>query len=258
LVEAYVHWGAGAGTFAETRNEITSTIQHGATPVVTWMSDNPDGSSPAGVDLRSVAAGAADAYARTWADGLRSVRAPVFLRFDSEMNGNWMSYSPGFAGNGNTASDFVAAWRHLHDLFRAEGASNVSWVWSPNVEYPGSAPLRPLYPGDAYVDWVALDGYNWGTTHGHIWQSFSQVFDASIRAVEAATSRPLMIAETGSTEVGGDKAAWIADMFRQLAARHDVNGFIWFDLNKETDWRIASSRASAAAFAHGLAGFVTP
>lgn len=257
LVETYVHWGEWSA-FSYVRTGILATLQRGSTPVITWMSDDPSGGSQAVFDLRAIASGAWDLYARSWADGLRALRSPVMLRLDSEMNGNWMTYSPGFGGNGTTAADFVAAWRHLHDIFRAEGATNVSWVWSPNIEYPGSQPLRALYPGDSYVDWVALDGYNWGTTYGHVWQSFGEVFDSSIAAVERLTWRPFMIAETASAEAGGDKAAWITGMFSELASRRDIRGFIWFDLNKETDWRIASTPASAVAFRAGLGRLPTP
>jgi Glycosyl hydrolase family 26 len=258
LIETYVHWGGGWGAFAQLRGGIGATLQRGSTPVISWMSDDPTGASLTAYDLRGIAAGSWDAYARSWADGLRDLNTPILLRFDAEMNGNWMTYSPGFGGNGSTSADFVAAWRHLHDIFRTEGATKVSWVWSPNVQYPGSLPLRALYPGNAYVDWVALDGYNWGTTYGHVWQSFGQVFDPSIAAVEALTSRPLMIAETASAEAGGDKASWIAGMFSELANRRDIRGFIWFDLDKETDWRIASDPASASAFKAGLGRFTTP
>jgi beta-mannanase len=258
LIETYVHWGGGWSAFTQLRSGIAAAIAHGSTPVISWMSDDPSAAGQAAYDVRSIAGGSWDAYARSWADGLRALRSPVLLRLDSEMNGNWMTYSPGFGGNGTTAADFVAAWRHLHDIFRAAGATNVSWVWSPNVEYTGSQPLRPLYPGDAYVDWVALDGYNWGTTYGHVWQSFGQVFDSSIAAVERLTSRPFMIAETASAEAGGDKAAWITGMFAELASRRDIRGLIWFDLNKETDWRIASDPASAGAFRAGLGRLTTP
>ena len=258
LVETYVHWGGGWSAFSQLSGGIVATLQRGSTPVITWMSDDSSGGSQAGYDLRTIAAGAWDTYARSWADGLRALRSPVMLRLDSEMNGNWMTYAPGYGGNGTTSADYVAAWRHLHDIFRQERATNVSWVWSPNVQYPGSLPLGPLYPGDAYVDWVALDGYNWGTTFGHAWQSFGQVFDSSIAAVEALTSRPFMIAETASAEVGGDKATWISGMFAELAARHDIRGFIWFDLNKETNWRIASDPTSAAGFRAGLGRLATP
>lgn len=250
LVMVYAHWTGTWSTIADWLPDITLTLQNGSTPVITWMSDD--------VDLRSIAAGTSDAFVRSWADGIRSAGHTVLIRFDDEMNGNWMQYSPGYGGNGTTAADFVAAWRHVHDVFAAERATNARWIWAPNVENTGSAPLAPLYPGDAYVDWVALDGYNWGTTYGHVWQSFSSVFNASIKAVESLTRRPFMISEVASTEVGGDKAAWVSDMFKQLASRRDIHGFIWFDYDKETDWRIASSATSAAAFASGMATYSAP
>ena len=248
--ETYIHWGGGWGGFATQAPALQQDIAAGVTPVVTWMSDDPTVSDQSAYALRRIASGAWDAYALSWANGLRSLGSTVLLRFDSEMNGNWMSWSPGV--HGQTTADCVAAWRHLHNLFTAAGATNVRWVWSPNVEYTGSTPFSSLYPGDGYVDWVALDGYNWGNTNGHSWQSFSGVFDASLASLERLTSKPVMLAEVGSAEAGGDKAAWIADMFAQLAARPDIRAFIWFDLDKETDWRIASSPASAAAFVSGL------
>lgn len=250
FMENYVHWGGGWGAFSQQLPFVRASIAAGATPVVTWMSDDPTTSDQSAYDLSKIARGDLDAYVRSWADGLRGVGHQVFLRFDPEMNGNWENYAPG--RDGQSAADYVAAWRHLHAVFAAEGATNVRWLWSPNVQYPGSLPLPTLYPGDAYVDRVALDGYNWGTTNGHAWQTFSAVFDSSIAAVESITSRPLMLAEVGSAEMGGNKAAWIADMFTQLSRRPDIRAFIWFDLDKETDWRITSSAASAAAFSAGL------
>ena len=50
------------------------------------------------------------------------------------MNGNWFAWMEGV--NGNQPGEYVAAWRHVHDIFTAVGATNVSWVWCPNVD-PG-------------------------------------------------------------------------------------------------------------------------
>jgi beta-mannanase len=144
-------------------------------------------------------------------------------------------------------------WRHVHDVVAAAGATNVRWVWSPNVAFNGSAPLAPLYPGDAYVDRVGVDGYNWGTSDAaHTWQSFAGVFDTTLAQIAALTSRPLMLCEVASTESGGDKAAWITDFFATLAHRTDIAAFVWFDANKETDWRLDSSPRAREAFAAGL------
>ena len=242
----YESWGGQWSAFDAP--SVQTVLGHGATPVITWMSQNADGT--AGYSLADIAAGRYDAYARSWADGLRAVGGTVILRFDHEMNGNWYPWSPGVAGS--TALDYVAAWRHLHDLFVAEGATNVRWMWSPNVEFPGSATLAALYPGDAYVDLIGVDGYNWGDSPGHMWQSPSQVFTPTLAALEELSAKPLMIAEVGSSPNGGDKAAWITDFVAMVRADSRVRGFIWFDADKEQDWRIASSAQTLAAFSSAV------
>ena len=231
----------------------TSVTSRGAQPMITWEPwDNSKGSvnQPA-YRLSRITAGAYDAQIRRWATQVRAWNNPLYLRFGHEMNGNWYSWDEGV--NGNKAGDYVKAYRHVHDIFKSVGVTNVSWVWSPNVVYNGSTSLKGLYPGDAYVDWTALDGYNWGTTNGHSWQTFASVFNKSIAQVKATSNKPFMIGEVGSAAKGGNKAAWISDMFTQLALRPDIRAFIWFNYNKETDWRIQSQSVVATAFRNGLA-----
>jgi beta-mannanase len=171
------------------------------------------------------------------------------------MNGNWNPWSEGV--NGNVAGQFVAAWRHVHALFVAAGASNVVWMWNPMIDFAGSTPLAGLYPGDAYVDVVGLDGYNWGTsqTWSH-WQSPSQIFSATVATVRKLTTRPIVLCEVASSEVGGNKATWITGFFSYLKKTPAITGFVWFEFDKETDWRVESSAASLAAFVKGLSGLV--
>src|SRR5690242_20162185 len=84
-------------------------------------------------------------------------------------------------------------------IFTSLGVTNVTWVWSPNIDYSNSIPLREVYPGNAYVDWTAMDGYNWGNIGPHHWETFSQVFQQTYYDILGITSKPLMIAETAST-----------------------------------------------------------
>ncbi len=224
----------------------------GATPVVTLEPWDPT----AGVDqpayaLDTITNGAHDALLTAWASEAKAWGKPLWLRFGHEMNGNWYPWAEGV--NGNQAGDYVAAYRHVWSVFAGAGATNVRWVWNPNVVYPGSTGLGGLYPGDAYVDWVGIDGYNFGTSQSwSTWQSPTTVFDATFKAVRALTNKPIVIAETGSTEVGGSKARWIQDFFALLKANTDVKAFLWFNLNKETDWRIQSSVTAQSAFAAGV------
>jgi len=173
------------------------------------------------------------------------------------MNGNWFPWSE--QANGNAPGQYVAAWRHVHDIFAAAGATNATWVWCPFVE-GGDSPVRlsSLYPGDAYVDWTGLDGYNWGTNPAGPsgWSSFDQLFAGSYDAITAsvAPSKPMMIAEVGSSENGGDKAAWIRDALAQIPANYpQVRAMLWFDKFEDgMDWPIETSTTATSAFAEGV------
>ena len=167
-----------------------------------------------------------------------------------EMNGDWYPWGV----NNNTAADFVAAWRHLHKVFEEEGATKVKWVWSPNVRYGHEYPFADLYPGSSYVDWVALDGYNWGTDP-HLgqpeWQSFGDIFGATYNQLtNLAPGKPMMIAETASTEHGGNKANWIRKTFLEdIPDYAAIKSVIWFNQSDGPfDFRINSSTESRNAF----------
>ncbi len=205
----------------------------------------------ASIVLTGVVIGKYDSYIRQFATDAKTWGHPLYLRFAHEMNGNWYPWGTGNGNpNGNSPGDFVATWRHVHDIFTNVGATNVRWVWCVNVSGGGLTPYSQLYPGDGYVDWVALDGYNWGGNPGHTWQSLHDVFSASYQEVTALTSKPVMIAETGSAEEGGNKADWISQGLLNTMPQSfpRIQAVLWFDWNLEHDWRVNSSPASLAAF----------
>src|SRR5262249_53407451 len=155
---------------------------------------------------------------------------------------------------------FAPAWRHIVTTFRGEGATNVRWVWCP-FAHVGTRRTdeesRRYYPGDRYVDWIGMDGYNRGSARSWSrWRTFGQIFGPLYR--DYAGRKPLMICEVASTELGGDKSAWIRDMSAKLGGEFSrVRALVWFDANKETDWRIDSSVASLHAF-RSCAGGLAP
>lgn len=203
--------------------------------------------------LGEIIRGRHDGYIRRWARSMRKWGKPILLRFAHEMNGNWYPWAEGV--NGNTAGQYRTAWRHVHDIFRAERATNVNWVWAPNRAYLGSTGLGSLYPGDAYVEWVGINGFNRGSeTTPSSWLNFTSLFVPTLTHVrQLAPTKPIMIAETASTELGGDKAAWITDFFVQLKENPDVLAFVWFNYTKGPDFRIQSSPSAQGAFRAGIA-----
>ena len=235
--------------------DLNAVDARGATSLITWepwlWSGN--GANQPAFALDRITAGDYDTYIAQWGTALASWGKPVMLRFAHEMNGNWYPWAE--SANGNQAGDYVAAWRHVHDVVAATGASNVSWVWSPNIPYWGSTALSGLYPGASYVDVVSLDGYNWGTAVSwSSWTSPSALFGDGLTALRSlAPGKPIMISETASAEAGGSKANWNTALVSYLAAQSDVTALVWFHHNKEVDWRINSSTTSTNALAAALA-----
>ena len=110
--------------------QLEAIAARGSTPEITWEpwnALNPVRYQPK-YRLRNIVAGHFDPYIRAWANTLAAYERPV-RRFAQEMNGGWYPWSE--RSNGNRPHEFVRAWRHIHDIFRAAGATNVEWVWSP-------------------------------------------------------------------------------------------------------------------------------
>lgn len=200
--------------------------------------------------LQAIASGSHDRYIRDFAQALKPFAHKVYLRPMHEMNGFWYPWCG--TVNGNEPGLYRTAWRRIFTIFRDVGTT-VRWVWSP---YAASYPDTPAnsidayYPGDDCVDWLAMDGYNWGTARDWSrWQDFHDLFAPAYASLTALSSNPLMIAETASTECGGDKSRWIKEAFHAIHSHFQrVSVVVWFDVDKECDWRIASSPNSLRAF----------
>ena len=222
-----------------TKNEAPAQdLADGRIPLVNW--------EPAGVNFADIVSGKEDALIEARAVGAKALKAPFFLDFAAEMNGD-----EGTDWTGNDAALYIAAYRHIHDLFVAKGATNVVWVWAPNVTDVDGSNKHTLdyYPGDPYVDWTGVDGYNWGTSDKSFsWLSFHDVFK-DIYPILATKGKPILIGEMASDEVGGDKGKWIDGIVPTLKSDFPlIRAFVWFDIKKERAWQINSSPGSLAAY----------
>jgi hypothetical protein len=226
-----------------------SDLQSGKIPLITWEPWN----ASVGVPLDEIINGTHDAMIQSRAQAARAAGQRFFLRWGHEMNGNWYPWDGSHNGASSSATaKYIAAYRHIHDVFTNAGATNVLWVFCPNVDsVPGDAwnAWENYYPGDTYVDWMGLDGYNWGTVQtGSSFQSFASIVSRIYPGL-FAKGKPIMIPETASTEQGGDKAAWINGILPALQGSFPgIKAFSWFEMNKETDWRAESSTSSRQAF----------
>jgi beta-mannanase len=238
----------------------------GQVPMITWEPWNPsndanklrDPASQPGYRLSAIAAGRYDGYIRSWARQIKALGGPVMLRPMHEMNGNWYPWDG--TVNGNTPSQFVTVWRHVHDIFRQEGATNVTWVWSVNHESVPAGKANSYaayYPGSAYVDWTAISGFNWGTSgSGTRWHTFEFWYDTPLTYLKKL-KKPICVAEMASVEQGGSKPKWLIATYRSIRAIHQIKAVVYYDsLEKGSttqDWRIDTTAASLAAFKKAVA-----
>jgi hypothetical protein len=216
-------------------NEISNLRATGQTPMISWEPYQ---------SLSEIASGAYDSYLHEQAKLAKSWGSTLMIRFGHEMNGTWYAWS-------GSPESFVAAWRHVVSVFRADGVTNVKWVFSPNIQEGSKYPISPYFPGDEWVDYVGLDGYNWGTaTSWSHWESLQSVFATSYSVITQLSTKPVIITETSSSEAGGEKAAWIRDGFMSAIPQSfpRVTAVVWFNRTQEDDWRINSSQASLDAY----------
>lgn len=226
--------------------ELDQIAKRGALPMVSWEPWDADG-KPA--KLWAIARGRYDGYIRRSAEMAKAWGRPIMLRFAQEMNGSWAPWEQGHVGS--TPRSYILAWRHLVSVFRQVGADNVTWVWCPNIN-TGHLPFMQYYPGDSWVDWVGLDGFNWGGSIG--WRPFSEIFGGSYEELARRTDKPIVIAETGSGQTGGDKAAWVTSaLSRELPYFERVRAVVWYNAVDRSDFRIDSSPAALRAFRRGIA-----
>jgi mannan endo-1,4-beta-mannosidase len=208
-----------------------SAYAHGAIPFVQI--------DPAPATMASIAAGSHDAYIKSYADAVRSYRHPVIIGFAAEMNGDWDSWG----WKHTSPATWVAAWKHFVTVFRQQGASNVTWIWTVSQINNGTGPVQDWWPGSNYVTWIGIDGYYYRKN-----DTFATVFGKTIIQLRMFTGKPLLLSETAIGQ-GAGQVAKIPDLFGGVRENHML-GFVWFDRNQDggvykQDWQLTSPAAVA-------------
>jgi beta-mannanase len=236
--------------------------------VLTWCAEDRHGPY---LDPRynyaSIISGQYDAYISQWAQSAAAWGKPFYLRLFHEMNGNW--YPWGIHINGNTPALAIQAWQHVYKIFQSAGATNVKFLWEPTFHTPAYLidPLASFYPGDAYVDWLGVDGYNWGQ-YGleEFWNAFTsptELFQYTYNEMMSTVSsaKPVMLVETASAAgaASTDKAAWITQLQNDATLFPNLKAVGYYDGSSEDGlpdhaelplsfWRFDEDPYSLAAF----------
>jgi hypothetical protein len=233
-------WQPFARKFAE------QTRAAGALPMIQMI---PYGR---GVSMRQVVAGQYDGYLRTFAEQVRRYGHPVIIGFAPEPNGRW--YNWGWTHL--QPSVWIAAWRHVVNAFRQQGAHNVTWLWTINRTVNRTGLIHDWWPGKQYVTWVGIDGYYVLPS-----STFASTFTATLQTVKQLTTDPVLISETAvGRPYGGDVQAKITDLFAGVRQYH-LAGVVWFDACQHDGiahqcWRLEGHPGALAAFLRGVTGML--
>ncbi|MFB6154694.1 MAG: glycoside hydrolase family 26 protein [Haloferacaceae archaeon] len=252
---------------AAVAHQLTAAWDAGAVPLLTWepflgapsgpSADESSDGSPTPVTSR-IADGEVDALLDRWgallaawldADGDRR----LYFRPMHEMNGDWYPWG---VGSGATPEAYVAAWRRLRTAMRGAGVPDdrMRWVWCPNATDAGGAPATAFYPGDGAVDWVGVDGFNFGDSRAWSgWRWPEEVFGDALSRLRGLTDLPVAVPEVATSSVRGGghdpraKSRWIRRAFDVFDAR-DVALACWFNVDKETDWAVFGGARGTATY----------
>jgi endoglucanase len=259
-----LEWGAFAGQEASDLTEFESLVGKPvdiAAIFINWESDFPYefAANLASTDktllifweqdgfpLTQIINGNSDAYIEKFATAVSNYRGRVIIAPLHEMNGDWVTWG-GTVGS-NTPIKVVRTWQHIVKIFG--DVPNAKFAWTVNNVSEPDTPINSIsnyYPGDEYVDYVAVDGFNFGSP----WQSFAEVFDESLAQLRTF-HKPIYILSTATAE-DSRKSDWITDTFTTQLPKHpEVVGLVWFNENKEKDWRVNSNNAALSAFQTAL------
>lgn len=254
VISIYSAWGENT-EYKFPTNQVDAIIRVGSIPMITWEPwlekfSKEDFPNIKPIEERnshgmaSIANGDYDSYIKEWAIEAKKTGYPIYLRWGHEMND---TYRYPWGAQNNDPEEYVAAFRHVRDVFESVNAKNIIWVWSPHLSY---GRLNEYYPGSDYVDMVGTGALNFGTsTSWSNWWTFEQIFGNHYKTLESFY-KPIMIAEFGSLKPGGDRAKWFGDAFNRFQYKYPyVNVVVFFHISsdgtttyKNVDWYIKNDK----------------
>jgi hypothetical protein len=239
IVNHFYTYTEAVGTQGEVQD-----IAGGRTPMITWGATS----------TTRIKNGLEDSWIRAQAIRIRNLGAPVFLRYFHEPEGDYRNAMV------SSAADYIASWKRARQIFATAGATNVVWVFCTTAysfRVTTTRDPRTFYPGDAFVDWIGADGYNFAPVKpGAKWNSFTTVFNRWY-SWAALRPKPLMAAEYGVLEdpsIPGRKAAWYDDMRSVVKTNFPLLQAViaWSTANTKDgrvlNWNVDSSASALAAW----------
>lgn len=253
VIQFYLQWPRPSEHFEPLTPSLNAIANNGSVPCMTWEPMTVLNNKEEAIPYNDILEGVYDEYLTQVAKEIQEWNHPLIIRLAHEMN--LQRYHWGTSQNhfGEQSPEiYIRLFQYVVNFFKERNVKNILWAFCPNAD---SVPDKPwnkpasYYPGNESVDILGMDGYNWmmtpeiakarGENWTKPWLSFEQIFINLYKELKTiAPNKPIFVFETASVSRNGQKKSeWIQAAI-QTAKKWKLAGIIWFQANKEEDWRI--------------------
>lgn len=252
FIQFYLQWPNASEAYKPVISSLEAILRSRAIPVLTWEPMLIIQGKEETIPYEQILENKYLPYLTKMAHEIKEWKKPLIIRFAHEMNLKRYHWGTSQEQFGPSSPEiYVKMFRYMVETFRNLNVDNVLWAFCPNAN---SVPneqwnqAAKYYPGNDVVDILGMDGYNWamdskkakaqGKTWTSPWASFQQIFQGLHDELKhIAPRKPIIVFETATVkEEEGKKSLWIKEAV-QTAKKWKLAGIIWFQSNKEEDWR---------------------
>lgn len=257
IISLYLAWNKNAES-SFPKSLLDSVYRQQSIPMITWepwMNSFPQDYISGKHVFELIEEGYFDSYIENFAEKLKNLQRPVFLRFAHEFDN---PFYPWYESGNDAPVKFKKAWIHTYEVFKNIGATNVIWIWNPWK----SNNIAAFYPGEEYVDWIGVNVLNYGKLNQDgKWHDFEELYKPFHDELKNLPSTPVIISEFGSLKEELKQDEWLNKAFISIKNEFkEIISIIYFNskvdnnwpeeiqMNKNLDWTIAKNQLIKNSF----------
>lgn len=254
MIVFYLQWATPSQQYQSIISSLDTIWESGAVPCLTWEPMSNLDQIEKAIPYEDILSGQYDDYLSSMAAEIKVWDKPLMIRFAQEMNISRYHWGTSKNDFGPLSPEiYIRMFQYVVNIFKKQKVNNALWVFCPNVDSIPNEPwnvAKNYYPGDQYVNIFGMDGYNWNINAElagarkqswiNPWHTFEQIFKPLYQELKTINAhKPIIVFETASVNRAGDpkKSLWIQDALK-VSKRWGIKGIVWFQVNKEEDWRI--------------------
>jgi len=233
IISLYLVWGKNIGAnFPQPL--IDSIYSQKSIPMITWepwLDSFADELNDSIHVYELIEAGYFDNYIKSFAEKLKNLHRPVFLRFVHEFDN---PFYPWYVNGDDASVKFKKVWIHTYEIFKNNGATNVIWIWNPWK----SKNVASFYPGKEYVDWIGVNILNYGKLNQDgKWYDFKDLYEPFHDELENLPFAPVIISEFSTIKGKQKQDEWLKNAIISINDEYkEIKSVVFYNSKVDNNW----------------------